>query len=195
MSTVTHVVPHRRGGRGRLPWPFKVGIAVAVVAAMIGMVVAQGTMGPKGPKRSPAGLPVETIRVSGESFETEVAADAASRMKGLGGRTTIGKNEAMIFVFPVSGPLGFWMKGCLMDIDIAFLDRAGVVTAVHAMKAEPPRGADESEQAYEARLQRYLSEKDALYAYEFAPGTIERLGIKPGQTIQLDHGKLRSYLH
>jgi len=177
-----------------MKWPLKLVIALAIVAAMIGMVVAQGHSEPKGPKRSPAGLPIETIKVAGESFETEIAADAASRQKGLGGRTSIGRNEAMLFVFPVSAPLSFWMVDCVMDIDIAFLDRTGKVTAVHEMKKEPPRGANETKEQYEARLVRYGAGQDALYAYEFAPGTLKRLGIQSGQTIQLDHGRLRGYL-
>lgn len=188
------VIPHRRGRGSRIPWPFKVAIAVGVIAVMVGIVVAQGNAGPKGPRRSPAGLPIESIRVGGEVFETEIAADMASRTKGLGGRPSMGRNEAMLFVFPVSGPLGFWMKDCSMDLDIAFMDRNGTVTAVHTMLKEAPRAADESEQAYEARLKRYASEKDALYAFEFVPGTLERLGIRPGQTIQIDHGRMRSHL-
>lgn len=194
MTTHT-TTPHRpRESGSRVPWFFKVAIAVGVIAVMIGIVVAQGIAGPKGPKRSPAGLPIETIKVVGESFETEIAADNASRMKGLGGRTTIGRNEAMLFVFPVSGPLGFWMKDCVMDIDIAFLDRNGVITATHTMKREAPRGAAESEEQYESRLQRYHSDADAMYGFEFLPGTVERLGLKPGQTIRLDHGRMRGYL-
>lgn len=175
-------------------WTVKLLIAAAILAAMIGMMLIQTQSEPKGPRRSPAGLPIETIKVAGESFETEIAADAPSRTKGLGGRTSIGRNEAMLFVFPVSANLVFWMKDCLMDIDIAFLDRTGKVTAVHTMKKEPPRRADETEEQYEARLVRYGAGGDALYAFEFASGTLERLGVKPGQTIQLDHGKLRAYL-
>lgn len=169
-----------------------VGVAVA---ALVGLLVAQEAAASRGgPKRGPSGLPVEVIKVNGESFDAEVAADARSRTRGLGGRATIGPHEAMIFVHPVSDVLNFWMKDCLTDMDIAFLDRNGKVTAVHTMKKEPPRGADEAMAQYEARLPRYSSELDAIYAFEFAPGTLARLGVKPGQTLPLDHGKLRGYL-
>ncbi|MBM4113398.1 MAG: DUF192 domain-containing protein [Phycisphaerae bacterium] len=194
MSTTHIVTSHGRARSGRMPWPFKVAIAVGVIAVMIGMVVAQGKEGVKGPKRSAAGLPLETIKVVGESFETEIAADTPSRSKGLGGRTEIGRNEAMLFVFPVTQPLGFWMKDCDMDIDLAFMDRNGVITAVHSMKHEDPKGKDETQEQYEARLKRYDSGKDAIYAMEFQPGTLERLGLKEGQTITLDHGRMRAYL-
>lgn len=177
-----------------MKWTFKLAIVIAVVASMIGMVVAQGVGRPSGPKRSPAGLPVETIKVNGESFETEIAATEVARAKGLGGRSTIGKGEAMLFVFKQSDVQRFWMKDCQMDIDIAFLDRTGQITAVHEMKNEPAKSPAESQAAYEARLKFYSSDKDALYAMEFAPGTITRLGLKPGQTIALDHGKLKGLL-
>jgi len=175
-------------------WTLKIAIVAVVFAAMIGMVVAQGVGAPSGPKRSPAGLPIEVIKVNGESFDTEVAATDVSRTKGLGGRASIGKNEAMIFVFKESDLQRFWMKDCLMDIDIVYLDRTGRITAAHTMKREPPRAAGETQAAYEARLPFYNSDKEALYALEFAAGTNDRLGLKAGQTITLDHGKLRGYL-
>jgi len=175
-------------------WMIKLALVAAVVAAMVGMMVAQGAGGPPKPKRSPAGMAIETIKVNGESFETEIAATEVTRTKGLGDRASIGKNEAMLFVFRVSDVQRFWMKGCLMDVDIAYLDRTGVITAVHEMKMEPPPGPNETTADYEGRLKFYGSDQDALYAMEFAPGTITRLGLKAGQTIPLDHGKLRGYL-
>ncbi|MBX3355023.1 MAG: DUF192 domain-containing protein [Phycisphaeraceae bacterium] len=177
-------------------WTHKLAILIAVVAVMIGMVVAQGSGGSAStaPKRSPAGLPIETIRVNGEAFETEIAADDASRAKGLGGRTSIGAQEAMLFVFRQSDIQRFWMKDCLMDVDIVFLDRTGRITATHEMKQEPAKQPGESDAQYQARLPFYSSDKEALYAMEFKAGTIQRLGLKPGQTITLDHGKMRAYL-
>lgn len=176
-------------------WTHKVAIVIAVTAAMIGMVVAQGGgRSSSAPKRSPAGLPVETIKVAGENFETEIAATDAARARGLGGRDAIARSEAMIFVFKESAVQRFWMKDCSIDVDVVFLDRTGKITAAHEMKKEPPRGPNETQAEYEARLKFYGSDRDALYGLEFAPGTITRLGLKVGQTIPLDHGKLRGYL-
>lgn len=174
-------------------WTIRLLVVGLALAVLIGMVVAQGVGASSGPKLSPAGLPIETIKLNGESFEAEVAATEAARLKGMGGRTSIGRNEAMIFVFKVSDVQRFWMKDCVMDIDVIYLDREGKITAVHEMKKEPPRGPNESVADYEARLKHYSSEANALYAIEFAPGTISRLGLKPGQTITLDRLKLNGY--
>lgn len=174
-------------------WTIRLVVVGIALAVLIGMVVAQGVGTPSGPKMSPAGMPIEKIKINGESFDAEVAATDATRIKGLGGRTSIGKNEAMLFVFKVSDVQRFWMKDCLMDIDVIYVDREGKITAVHEMKKEAPRGPNESLADYEARLKHYSSEKNALYAIEFAPGTISRLGLKPGQTITLDRLKLNGY--
>lgn len=169
-------------------------IGVALVAAITLIVMLATSDRPSTPKKSAAGLPVESIKINGESFETEIAATLATRAKGLGGRDTIGRNEAMAFVFKESAPQRFWMIDCSMDIDIVFLDRTGKILAAHEMKKEPPRGPNETQAEYEARLPYYNSNGDALYALEFAPGTLTRLGLKAGQTIPLDHGKLKTYV-
>jgi uncharacterized membrane protein (UPF0127 family) len=101
----------------------------------------------------------------------------------------------MIFVFGVTQPLSFWMYDCLTDIDIAYLDRTGKVISVATMKAEAPRAKDESEAAYRARLKHYPSADEGLYAVELPAGDFAKLGVKPGDTISLDHAKLKAYLH
>jgi uncharacterized protein len=144
---------------------------------------------------SPAAKPkqIEKLKIAGEEFEFEVAADDASREKGLMNRKAeeLATNQGMIFIHPDVALRSFWMKNCLMDIDIAFLDAEGEITATHAMKAEPLRKPRESQAGYEARLKKYPSRKPAQYALEFKPGTIERLKLKPGQKIEGEWQRLK----
>lgn len=136
----------------------------------------------------------EKVVLAGETFELEVAADDASRTRGLMERESIDSDGGMIFIFPRSMRRSFWMKNCVIDIDLIFIDRHGRITALHEMKAEPPRGEDEPEAAYERRLEHYWSRWTAEFAIELRQGSIKRLDLKIGQRLELDLPRLREHL-
>lgn len=146
-----------------------------------------------GSRRHPkSGLPLEKVTIGGKPYDLEVAATDASIQRGLGGRSEIAEDGGMVFVFPFPSNHGFWMRDCLVDIDIAFLDRDGVVVAAYEMKAEPLRRADETEDAYFARLARYPSGPKAHFAVETRAGTNKALGIGVGTRIPVDAARLLS---
>jgi hypothetical protein len=146
-----------------------------------------------GSRRHPAsGLPLEKVTIGNRSFDFEVAANDAAIQRGLGGRSEIPPDGGMVFVFPFPSNHSFWMRDCLTDIDIAFLDRDGVVVAVYEMKAEPLQREGETETAYFARLARYPSGPKAHFAVETKAGTNKALGITVGSTIAIDPARLLS---
>lgn len=136
-------------------------------------------------------LPPEPVVIAGQTFKLEVAADPPARARGLMGRPEIAEHGGMLFVFPQEGYRSFWMKDCIIDIDIAFLDRRGRIVSVHHMKAEPPKRAVETETQYHARLPGYPSRRPAQFAIELRSGSLDRLKLEPGQVIALDLPKLR----
>ena len=146
------------------------------------------------PRVSPAGLPLERVTIGGKPHELEVAATVESVQRGLSKRATVPEGTGMIFVFPDSRILDFWMIDCLTDIDVAYLDRGGKVVSVYTMKAEAPQAPGESRDAYKARLKRYPSADDAMFAVELQAGAFAKLGVKPGDRIGLDYRQLRSHL-
>lgn len=131
------------------------------------------------------------VTIGGETFALEPALNEASREQGLMGRTDVPAGTGMIFVFPDAAIRSFWMKNCVTDIDLVFLDARGSVTAVHRMKVDPPRLATESERDYEARLTPYPSGRPAQFAVELPPGSIDRLGIDVDQRLELDLTRLK----
>lgn len=139
-----------------------------------------------------AELPVEKLTVAGSTFTVKLALDDPSRQRGLGGVAELKPEEGMLFAFPDAQQRYFWMKDCLIDIDIAFIDPFGFVTATHTMRKEEPRRPDESNAAYDSRLARYRSLSPAQFALELAPGTFKRLGIKRGSKIDLDLARLKA---
>lgn len=141
--------------------------------------------------RSPAGLPMLPIEIKGERFLMELALDEPARRRGLGGRRSLEPDRGMLFAHPKPEILGYWMKDCLIDLDIVYVDAVGKVTALHRMKKEPPRSPGESLFDYQRRLPSYTSRRSAVLVLEFAPGTLDRLDLRMGEQLDLDVTKLR----
>ena len=84
--------------------------------------------------------PLETLQVvtaSGtHTFEVEIAADDASRERGLMNRRFMPANRGMLFEFEQNAPVSFWMKNTYIPLDMIFISPAGRVTNVVA-EAEP----------------------------------------------------------
>jgi len=133
------------------------------------------------------------VTVGGKTYQCRLALDDASREKGLSGVSSLAAGEGMLFVFTDSAPRNFWMVDCLMDIDIAFIDPFGFVTAVHTMPKEPLRAEGEDLTAYQARLARYPSVAPAQYALEVAPGELAKLGVRRGVRVEFDRDSLKKH--
>jgi hypothetical protein len=139
--------------------------------------------------------PTEPLTISGESFVLEVVTTEAAIQQGLGGRAQLARNDGMLFVFPDPKPRRFWMKNCLIDIDIMFLDGMGRITAIHTMPAEPLKGETETQADYELRLKRYPSQFGAQFAIELASGRIAELGLEPGNKVDIPIDCLKARLN
>jgi uncharacterized membrane protein (UPF0127 family) len=134
------------------------------------------------------------IPVGGESFLMEISDDDQQRTRGLSGRTRLGVDEGMIFVYAKPKILGYWMKDCLIDLEIIYLRSDGMIMSIHRMHKEPPRGDEERLSTYENRLPRYPSRYRVQFALEFTPGTIKRLGLKTGQVITVPKANLLEHV-
>jgi uncharacterized membrane protein (UPF0127 family) len=132
------------------------------------------------------GLPREKLRFFGEDWDCELCLDEASRTIGMGARSEFPAGTAMIFVHPRPRMLSYWMKDCLVDIDIVFVDAEGIVTAAHEAKKQPLRKELQALAIYENKLARYGSNRHVKYALEFPPGTIKRTKVAVGQRISID---------
>ncbi len=132
-----------------------------------------------------------TVSLGDRTFRLELALDGESRTRGLMDREAIEPDGGMLFAFPDVAMRSFWMKNCLTDMDIAFLDGSGRITAMHTMRIEPPQRPEEPEWAYEWRLRGYSSLRPAQFAIEVAPGTLEELGLRRGDQVPLDWAALK----
>ncbi len=136
-----------------------------------------------GCRSDPAGsLQTEEVRIKGVNFKLELALTPEERAEGLMGRREIAADGGMLFVFPNQPPfpaeLSFWMKNCLVPIDLLFLDPDGRVVAVHEMEPPLPGTADHE-------LPAYRSSAPAQFAIELKGGRAAELGVTIGDVIEL----------
>lgn len=136
----------------------------------------------------------ERVVIGGQTFQLEVAADTESITLGLMYRKTIPPGTGMIFIFPDARERNFWMKNCLTDIDLIYLDTRGFVTAIQRMKAEPPKRDDETETQYENRIRQssYPSGRPAQFAIELPSGSLDQLNVRFEDKIELDLERLKA---
>jgi uncharacterized membrane protein (UPF0127 family) len=139
---------------------------------------------------SPVDGGVEEVRIGEMTFNLELALSTERRRQGLGGREMLPADGGMLFAFPRAAQQRFWMYDCLMDIDIAYLDPIGYITAIHTMPKEAPRGVDELEVDYQNRLPGYPSRYPAQFVIELAPGMFETLGLEAGDRIDIPTDRL-----
>ena len=164
-----------------------------LVASLVFLVsaAAGGAQDKTKEKEEEKPVPTEEVVLGGETFKLELATDKKARTRGLMDRKKIDDRGGMLFVFAAPRRQSFWMKNCLVDIDLLYLDRDGRVTTLHKMKAEPPKHQNESTPAYERRLRRYPSRGRAQFVIELKAGSIALLELEKGQTIELDLPRLK----
>lgn len=83
--------------------------------------------------------PVTVTFEGAPPIKAEVARTREQRARGLMQRTSLAEGEGMVFLFPGRVNGGFWMKGTLIPLSIAYVDGDRVVST-HEMspcKADP----------------------------------------------------------
>jgi len=122
-----------------------------------------------------AGQPYALVK--GERFLLEVANDDASRSQGLMFRDEMADNRGMLFIFPDQQPRSFWMKNTRIPLDIIYLSRQ--LRVVSISENTPPC------RSRSLRCPSYPSAGPAQYVLEINGGQARRLGLEPGDHIEL----------
>jgi len=120
-------------------------------------------------------LPKVTLQIAGQPFTLELAVTRPARTRGLMFRKDLAPDTGMLFVFSNSQPRSFYMKNCLIDLDLIYLDPQGKIVSFTTMKMPVPGRP----------LQTYPSTGPAQYVIELSAGTAARLNLKSGQSIPL----------
>ena len=120
-------------------------------------------------------LPTEPFQIGGETYVLELAFTNYTRQQGLMFRESLAADEGMFFAFRYPEIQSFYMKNCLIDLDIIYLKADGTIDSIHQMTVPIPGEP----------LEHYRSKEPVQYAIELAAGQAGRLNLQPGQKIPL----------
>lgn len=109
------------------------------------------------------------LMVKGITVPVEVAADNASREKGLMFRKHLPENSGMLFVMDRNDGICMWMKNTLIPLSVAFIDKDGFIINIEKMKP--------------LTLDIHCSKAKAVYALEMNESWFEKNHVKPGDKI------------
>lgn len=180
-----------RSGRMRPDFFFRPKCKRLVVSAAM---IAMGIMGttatarasePLAPSTAPpiqdassAQLPRMALKIGDRRVIVEVAADDASRSRGLMFRARLSADHGMLFVFPEAAQLCFWMKNTPLPLSIAFIDAQGQIVSLSDMQPHS--------------LDTHCAIAPALYALEMTQGWFAQHGARPGTLVHgLPHSAVR----
>jgi uncharacterized protein len=111
-------------------------------------------------------LPLVQLKAGMHLIRAEVAADYASRGRGLMHRKSLAPNAGMLFIFDDAALHCMWMKNTYIPLSVAFIDEKGEIVNIADMQPH-------SEQSH-------CAARPALYALEMSRGWFAERGIKAG---------------
>ena len=114
-------------------------------------------------------LPSVQLSAGMHLIRAEVAADFATRARGLMHRDSLGANAGMLFVFDQPEIQCMWMKNTLIPLSVAFLDERGAIINIADMEPHSER--------------THCAARPARYALEMNRGWFAARGIKPGMRL------------
>jgi hypothetical protein len=150
------------------PFPATTTFRLAAILGLL-LVLADGGC------RATSAAPSVTIRPrSGAPIRVavELATTPDARSFGLMYRKALAPGAGMLFVFPKSETLQFWMRNTQISLDILFLDERGRIVRMHE-RTEP-------------LSERLLpSDVPARFVLEVAGGFAAEHGVSPGDVVDL----------
>ena len=118
-------------------------------------------------------LPVKfdsaSIEVKGQAYPVEYAQTFEQRARGLMYRKSLCEDCGMLFRFSAPKRASMWMKNTFIPLDVAFIDRNGVITDIKALEPH--------------NLDSVGASKEVIYALEMNQGWFARQNIKVGDQI------------
>jgi uncharacterized membrane protein (UPF0127 family) len=122
--------------------------------------------------RLPTGTVRLTTRHGAHTFDVWIAADDASRERGLMHVKELASDRGMLFIFDPPQPVAFWMKDTPLSLDLVFIGPDGTVLNV-------------AENATPFSQTRIESDGPVAAVLEVAAGTAKRIAAARGDTAAL----------
>lgn len=154
---------------------FICGMLLVLVITKVSCKKQQDSSQQENPLEQVIKLPTTSVELGGEKFTLEITFTEDQRRLGLAGRKELTADRGMIFVFDRPLVRSFWMKGCLIDLDIIFVKKDFTIAKITTMKKPSGTGP----------LKHYCSDEPIKYAIELPEGTAERLKLQKGMKVNL----------
>jgi hypothetical protein len=151
---------------------FAAAAIVAIVAALAIFLSLQEPVSADQAMRLPVDPSPLTIETDGgsRSFTIEIADDANERSAGLMFRQTMDDDRGMLFVFPDTRQVSFWMRNTPMPLDLVFIGQDGRIRDI--LPGEPFSDAP-------------IGPQDPVrFVLELKRGTADELGIEDGDQVR-----------
>jgi len=116
---------------------------------------------------------VERAVIGETEITLEIADDPAERTRGLGGRASIPKNHAMLFIFDTTDYHGIWMQEMEFPLDIIWLNEYTEV--IHIERNVSPNTYPKT----------FRPQRPARYVLEFNAGFAQQNHLKIGDRFVL----------
>ena len=111
--------------------------------------------------------------IGGAALDTEVAKSDAKRNIGLGGRSSLSKDQCMLFVFNGYGKYAIWNKDMLFPIDVLWIKDGKIIDIYEDMAAT----------SADSKNIIVAPKQDANFVLEANVGFVKEHGIKIGDKV------------
>jgi uncharacterized membrane protein (UPF0127 family) len=111
---------------------------------------------------------------NGAVYAVEIPRTEEARRRGLMFRADLPRRTGMLFVFETTGRYGFWMKNCLISLDLVWIDEAKRVVAI--LPETPPCKSDP--------CPIYQFDVPTRYVLEIPSGAAKREGLVVGSVLR-----------
>lgn len=119
--------------------------------------------------------PSSALRIGDGVYDARFATTPTTRAQGLSGTSSLGKAEALVFVFPTDGKWKIWMKDMNYPLDIVWLDDDKSV--IYSVENALPEGGEDV---------IFEPPTDARYVIELSSGSVEARNIVVGDRAEFD---------
>jgi uncharacterized membrane protein (UPF0127 family) len=129
------------------------------------------------PTSAQAKLPTVKLWVGAQEIIAEVAGTPRQREIGMMFRTNILENEGMLFLFPYSTQMSFWMTNVPIPLTCAYMDRQGTILEIYDMKPNDPTPI-------------VSKSSDLQFVLETKQGWFGRNNVATGMAVRTEHGSI-----
>lgn len=112
-----------------------------------------------------------SISVDDKTYSVLIADNPFEQMRGLMGRSSLGYDEGMLFIYEENRNVSFWMKNVSFPLDMIFLNQCGRVIQIH-----------ENAQAHDTTV--ILSVEPVRAVLELQAGASKRDEIRVGDLVE-----------